>query len=304
MDQKTQPKTVGRMERFERFIVFRVARGYFFLMAIVAVVGLVVGSFALGSSFMKIPIERPEEPPAIPPPEPITLQALEQWMAQVQNKASRPAESVYEDKAPAKPGDAQVRRQQISEMEGLVEQLRGLFPQPQYAWDDAWEDYCRVPSQYGCIQRDHRMVRDGVSKLVRAALQGLDRQEAIAVLKVMIGVLTPAPVEQRQTLLNPVVQYFKTVNEAYLEKIHEREAAISQAQTEYEERLSSQKAFQQKRRDWGMYGAAGGLALLILVSLFLAHFAIERHLRLMQELVASLKPPSPATSVAAEPPKG
>ena len=75
--------------------------------------------------------------------------------------------------------------------------------------------------------------------------------------------------------------------------MREHDLEVAMIRVEYEEKLTAyqeelEKLEQEKSMLMmtGMYAVLAGLGLLVLVSVFLAHFAIERHLRLVREALA------------------
>lgn len=289
---------VGGMERFERVVVFRVARGYFFAMAVLGVLTVIGGVIALSLGLVRIPISDPAPPPPIAPPEVVNLARVDKWLAErqaaSQQKSNGPS-SVFEDSSSARTGHGEDNQRNAqadlrAEAERLEGELRVLFPAPNYVWDDQYLDYCKNMTSFGCIERGRKLEKEGVAKTVRAAFSEFHRiSDVVDMLKLMIAVLKEAPVERRGNLILAVVTTYRDINGKYLDQVQAREAAIERAQAEYKTKVREQEESKSTFRTYGIYGAVGGLALLILVSLFLAHFAIERHLRLLQKLVASVQ---------------
>jgi hypothetical protein len=99
-------------------------------------------------------------------------------------------------------------------------------------------------------------------------------------------VLTQAPVGRRGDLLSTIVGAYRSEWAAYRQQREAREAAVEETQRAHRQQVTEQEQNKAQMRNLGVYGLSGGLGVLVLVSLFLTHFAIERHLRLMRGLVA------------------
>lgn len=315
----------GKMERFERAVVFRTARGYFFFLALVAVVtfagGLVVG----GIGFVKLPIAKPKEPEtvaAVAPPEAVTYERVEKWLAEQEDKRKRAVASadngvaqptpVYEEpsggKRPTGPSGADAELQEITRLDG---ELRALFPSPPYTWDDVYVEECVNRSAYGCLERRRTLKTEGLSRIVRQVVKGLPRKEVVNRLQLLVNVLKDAPVERRGALIVATVDADREINAAYLARVRERDDEVERRQDEYEGRLEAyeektqaQAAKKSRQKTWGLYGVGAGLMLLVLVSVFLVHFAMERHLRVLKTLTeafqrSGLPPPGAADASAA-----
>ena len=282
---------VGSVDRFERSIVFRVARGYFFFSAMLGVVAVIggIGAFAMG--IVRVPPASPVEPAPIPPPPALSLADVQAWMkeeAASKTVAASPS-AIYE--APSDPknrhGDEPDPTQ--AEILRLSGELKALFPDPPYVWDDVYREYCARPTSFGCLERGRRLEREGVAKAVRREFNQLSgAHEVLAALHMLLPILAQAPVEQRVSLLGPILATDRITHAEYRRKVREREREIERAKAAHDEAVREQEASKKVFREYGLYGALGGLGLLILVSIFLAHFAIERHLRALHELTAAL----------------
>src|SRR5690554_3546848 len=80
-----QAKVQQKIEKFERNVVFRTARGYFLLMALIAVLVFGAGiAFGLWS-FVKTPIPEPtmaELPELLEPPAPLSYASVKEWISE------------------------------------------------------------------------------------------------------------------------------------------------------------------------------------------------------------------------------
>lgn len=310
MSVQTQP---DRMERFERKVVFRTARGYFLLLAVLAVL-CVLGGVVLGTKgVIKVPIEAPVQPPMPPPPSAppsITREALEKWFAE--REARRNAEvaeraknvALYAEKSEGDPvavgsPEASQRDQERAEIRRLFDLLPSLFPAPTYVWVDVTEKVCVRNSPYGCLETDTRVVKEGVGRAISGLLEKLERRDSLQVLSLWNALLPAFPVEDRVTWAGHIVVAARDFDADARSVLGAWESEVARIRAEHAEKMTAharavaeRDARREQERTWGVYGVAGGLVLLILVSIFLVHFAIERHLRLMREVADLLKQPT------------
>ncbi len=313
-----------RMDQLERAVVFRTARGSFFLMAVVATLTFVAGIVAGTFGYIKMPITRPSPPPPIPevaPPPPVTYQQVEAWLAadEARRKAAAaivpPPAPVYGE--PDDPSQPTATRDPIlTELERLDGALRALFPNPPYVWDDVYEEYCANETAYGCMHTARRLKTEGLSRALREVLKRLSRADKVETLQLLVSVLGQAPVERRGALLGPIIAVNDEMMAGYRHQVAEREGEVDRQRSQFSDRIraylgkvAKQQQAKAAQRRYGLYGIVAGLALLILVSVFLVHFAMERHLRLMREIIdlqrrvappaATAEPPSPESFVRA-----
>ncbi len=299
-----------RMERFERKVVFRTARGYFLLLAFLAVLAVVAGVVIGTKGVIKVPIDPPTEP-TLPPPPPappsITKAALEKWF--VERASRRAAEAAdrarnvalyaeSDDRGSAHAGSAEAieRDRERAEIRRLFDLLPTLFPAPTYAWEDVTESYCAKEGPFGCMETRTKVVKTGVGASISALLRTLERAESLRVLTLWHALLPAFPVGDRETWAGHLIEASHDL-EADADAVKDAwEAEVHRIESEYESKVAAHRravadrdARREQERTWGVYGVAGGLVLMILVSIFLVHFAIERHLRLMREVADLLK---------------
>ena len=290
------------LELFERKFVFRTARGYFIFLACLAIL-LFGGGVMLGArGLVRAEPEEPS-PPALPAapaaPTQLTLADVETWIHRQQNAPT----SVTSDDEPewvASARDEGQARQDPAQQrfDELLEQFKALFPAPNYSWKDTYTRTCTRQSPYGCLRYEQELEKSGVSKILEGAIrQELKRDsvdEVNAILASLIGVLKSTALEKRADFIAPSAEAYRELQSEYLGQLdaHEREIhEINQAHQrrvdEYELELQTLRAEKESDQTAGVYGVLAGLGLLVLVSVFLAHFAIERHLRLMREILAT-----------------
>ena len=291
MNGATQAARADKMTRFERAIVFRVARGYFFFMAVCAVLVFVAGVAVGTRGFVK-----QELPPPVPPPEPAARPALtyKLLLDELQHDADRSAHAAntigLDDQEGGAPpaGAGTAGKDPLQErFDAALRDLQALFPEPAYTWTNQLERVCTAGGAFGCFHWDTRVKRQGVVGILTTALQpAKSRTDRVELLEVLVRVLKDAPEEKRGELIGPIVQTelrqrarFEALVAAYRAKVDEAKAEYARAVRESEEQ-------HQTWRQWGLYGVGSGFALLIVVSLFLAFLSMERHTRALELLVA------------------
>lgn len=271
-----------RMTKFERTVVFRVARGYFFAMAIGAVL-LFVGGVVLGlRSLAKSEVPKPA--PAKPTPERAQLTYAE-VMAQMQRAARVHAGSTVQ--AESQPGSPNGRAQaEDPELEAASKELRAAFPDPPYSWEDEVEKTCSVPTSFGCLQYGTRVKRQGVVSALNSAFRGTPRHELVEYIRVLARVLKEAPVEKRLELAASVIAAERDAREEHAAMADKLQRQAREAADQYATDVQLNDAKYRQWRQSGFYGVAAGFVLLIVVSLFLAFLSMERHTRALEQVTS------------------
>lgn len=276
------PRSDG-MTRFERAIVFRIARGFFFVIAVIAVFvflgGMVFGLRSFTNA--EVPQPQPVEEPVAPAPlgyRDVTRFRKAQVNAQTEVAGGGELANVPEPSTAGKPS----RQEQVK---ALAARLRELFPDPPYSWDNVIERYCAEQTSFGCLRQDTRVKKKGVVALINAAVDKVPEDQVIHMLEVMVAVLPAAPVDERGELLLPIVelerQRLRDAAEAkrkYDEDVAEQKAAYARA-------VSNEESLRLAWRIGALWAVGAGFATLIVISLFLAFLAMERHLRALDELL-------------------
>jgi hypothetical protein len=274
-----------RMTMFERAIVFRVARGYFFAMAILAVLifcgGLVVGARGLA----KAEIPRPA-PPAVPAARPpVDLNAI---IAQVdREKQVAPAGSTIEVSSQAGGKISKGKDPEEERFAVAVARLRTAFPDPPYSWDNELEKTCTAPTAFGCLQWGTKVKRIGVAGVLTKLFEGMERAEIIDYIGVVTDLLMRAPVERRLELVGPIIAAERDARHDHRVLLEKHRNKVRELEDKYEADVAAENA---KRADWrlmGSYGLGLGFGLLITVSLFLAFLSMERQTRVLEKLVGT-----------------
>lgn len=271
------------MTRFERGVVFRVARGFFFVMALLAVLVFVAGVFFGVRSLTKIDV--PEPSPVAPPQPPVPLgyQDIARFKKAMVDAQTEVGGTVAANpKTPAaKPGGPTPQEQ----VKALAEKLRALFPDPPYSWDNVVEKYCADPTAFGCLRTDVRVKRKGVVAIINAALDKVPEDQVIHLLEVLVAVLTATPVEERGEMVAVIVELERGRLKEFEEATRRYEADLAAQKLTREGAIAAEEALRVTWRGIALGAVGAGFAALIILSLFLAFLAMERHLRALDELL-------------------
>jgi len=297
------------LEQFERRVIFRTARGYFLTIAVIALITFALGGFFGMKALTHIEPSEPilaSAPPAIGPPAPLTIEDVKKWRSKpvdvVDDSTSEVADLVRNVAGPKPSTDVAV-----SPIQAALTRVKALFPDPTYAWDSEYSNSCVRPSPYGCLKRERVLERKGIGATLGELItqfEDNDEERLLRLLNAIVSALTPVEVEKRGEFLADTVfahremmfDYERTV-EARERQIHQMEADHLDKIREYEEELAEIKSKRESEFSFAGYGLALGLALLACVGVFLAHLAIERHLRDLREILhpnhrAPQNPPS------------
>ena len=291
------------IERFEQVVVFRVARGYFLALAGAAVLAVVGGLIVLAVGALRRPPAAPPEPPAVEPASALTLDGVRQWSA-AQKAAEESEEKVAAARLAARSANADDQAEQSArdaEVDELLGKLQELMPEPTYSWKDVHETFCRTSTPYGCVETGRRLAKRGVLGHLVEALERLPNEDVLPALRTLATLLAEVPLEERGKMFGPIISALAESRAAHRERAAERERAMAEARDKWQAEVAEVETSKAAQLAFGGYGAIGGLALLVCVSLFLAHFAIERHLRLLQQPVEAARRPQPADAPLGEP---
>jgi hypothetical protein len=274
-------KLSDRLTFFERAVVFRVARGYFVAMAVVAVVLFAAGLVAGAKGLVKSEVPRPAALAAPKERQPLTYaEVLDEARRHAQHGAPQ---TVVGTSAPSgKPSTKDAE----TALETASRALRAVFPDPPYAWTDEVEKVCTAPTAFGCLQTGTRVKRQGVVSVINDHLQEVEGDELVDYVNMLTRILAQAPVEKRLELVPSVIaaEVRARSEQKRLEKAHE--VARLEQDAKYKEAVETNDARIRELRLYAFYGVGTGFGLLIVVSLFLAFLSMERHTRVLEQLVS------------------
>jgi hypothetical protein len=284
----TKPSPASdRLTRFERGIVFRVARGYFLAMALLAV-AMFIGGAVIGARGLADPeIPAPPQPATPPPRKPLTLEALQAELRRQSARAAAVGSTIELKKEPASATPTLSGRATIEdEWEMAAKRLRAVFPDPPYTWDNEMEEVCEVPTAFGCLRVGTRIKRFGVAGALTKLLEELNRTEALELIEVLVPLLAAAPVEQRLELVRPILEAERAARVDHEAALARHDAKLKVLKEQHDTAVLLSRAKHAEWRETGVYGLLIGFALLIIVSLFLAFLSMERHTRVLEKLVS------------------
>lgn len=310
------------LERFERTVVFRVARALPLAFAMLATAGVALAVVAAG--FSLVPAFRPGDPrPAdVPPPVAISAGDVTNYLAAIRNaQAAQPATQPVGgagQRAPAGPLAPSADAVSVAEHLDAVRSValtRGL------PWEDLRETVCESLWGQTCFRYGERVIVRGVGPMVVALLGAYDTADTREVVTVGGGENSyrvnssnagekVIVLQELASILRDLPQPTSATVEAWATLRQEREQERRNAIAAEEARVLSEAAeaelaYQAKlaarstlRRTAMMAGLAGLVALLT-AGLLLAVLAIERNTRaigqLALELAPASRPPDPAT---------
>jgi hypothetical protein len=285
------------LEQFERRVVFRTARGYFLTVAVIALFTFAAGAFFGMKALTHIDPNEPTlapAPPEIPPPAALTIEDVKKWRTKpvdvVDDDTPEVADLVRNVAGP-KPSE----NMEDSPLKIALNRVKALFPDPTYAWESEYTNSCVRPSPYGCLKRERVLERKGIGATLGELIkhgEDNDEERLLRLLNAIVSALTPVDVEKRGEFLADTVfahrekmfDYERTV-EARMSKIRDSEVNHLDAVRAYEDELAEIKSTRETEFSFAGYGLALGLGLLACVGVFLAHLAIERHLRELREIM-------------------
>lgn len=296
IQSNAKARPLDQMTRFERAVVFRVARGYFFAMAIVAVLLFLAGAVVGARSMIKHDVPRPTAPAAPGERRPLTYhevaEVLQRKEEQARTGAAVQVEPQSGDSGSAASGPVD------PELDAASKELHAAFPDPPYSWDNEIEKACVVPTSFGCLQWGTRVKRQGVISALNLALRGTPRDELVSYIRVLARVLKEAPVEKRLEIVPAVLATERTDREKQEQLVASHTHKVKELEEKYQADLDANNAKYRQLREFALYGVGAGFSLLIVVSLFLAFLSMERHTRALEQLTERLA--SQAMPVASE----
>ncbi len=300
---KEQPSK--NLDLFERKVVFRTARGYFLFLAVTAILMFVFGAFMGASGVLyTLPDEpqKPALPPEVPEPAPLTFQDVEKFKKA--QKTSDEGVEVVEDPEPefavAAGAAEDIEETQLQknrrELQELLEELKTLFPEPEYSWQNQYETRCVRSSPYGCLKRSKDLVKKGIVEVLSSGItkrEDSDFSLLLPLLRDVRNAVKAAPVHERGSTILPAMEAHRARWNEYHRNTLGRELEVGALLADYDRAVMDHKedvarieAEQSDKQMMGMYGVLFGLGCLVFVGVFLAHLAIERHLRELRQIMA------------------
>jgi hypothetical protein len=258
--------TVSEASGWVELWILRVGRRFCIILGTLAVVAIMLGAIALVATGLYWLVGQPGQPS--PPP------ALERPGAISIDDARKNADpSLKFDHT-----SQDVPRVRTATLE-KVAALKDLFPEPQYFWDDVYDDKCRVRTSYGCMEHSRTLTRRGVARFVAFLLEQVPADDNDIGTDELRRVLKDVPVEERANLVAPVLIANLKQRVAQKKLAAARDAEIQKAQSDYDDRVSTFRGRLFLMATVGGSGVGYGLLVALSLCLLVAILAIERHLR-------------------------
>ncbi len=282
---------MDRITGFERRFVFRVARGYFFAMAILAVATFVGGGVLAVQSLTRRDVPAPA---ALRPPTPhsaISYAQVSEHIRKTEEERQRRSGGTLEQAANRSSSSAErVERTDptAARLDEIGKRLRALFPDSSYAWADEVENVCVEPTAFGCLRRENRIKRRGIVGTINSVMRGIDSDdERMRILELLIGVLEQTPVLKRGDMIIPTIQLEISLSADDAAAKESYEGKVTDQRAQYAREVEENEAKRQRWWRWGLTGLGTGFGLLIVVSVFLALLSMERHTRALERLATN-----------------
>jgi hypothetical protein len=251
--------------------ILQVGRTYCMVVGFLSVCAIALGFCAVGGSgaYWLFGMPPPPKPvPALAPPAVLTLALARESME---------SRFVFDDAS----GSAfDVTDRDVTQ----VTPLRPLFPDTQFTWDDVYEEYCRSPSSYGCLEKGRKLTRRGVGRFLAFVLGQVERGQRESLLADLQLVLKDAPVADRANLV--LATYFAGIKlrEANQKAKQDHDDLVEERARAHERALSEHHATALMALTFGGGSVVGGLAAMLSISLIVALLAIERHVKSRPEV--------------------
>lgn len=246
--------------------ILRVGRGFGVLIGALAALSVALGTLLLVLGLVWWPLGTPTAPtipPAPPPPPAVTLADAE---------PHRSTDFNYDERSGR---ELAMRKERLLE----VEALKAQFPEPDYAWDNVTEEYCRNPTSYGCLEQGRRQTRAGVGRFLIVNLDQVDEGERDFMRTELGRLLAGAPLATRANLVAPIlVAELKRMKVERQQQQAWREAK-SNLESEYSDAKTAHSVQWLAMVTGGASAIGSGIAAALGICMVVAALAIERHLR-------------------------
>lgn len=259
-------------DRFELKIL-RLCRAQYLVLASLGAAAVVVcGVAALVGLGLGAPSE-PKLPNEIPAPQPLSLSAVEGM------ELKRPE---LFDLAKTQEKSLSVDNYQIAKIT-VPAKIRELFPDSAYTWDDVTQEFCRSPSEFGCLEKGRKISKVGLRRMVTAVLGDLSNDDAATLWDGIRPALLQASVEKRARLILPSAIAYLEAAQAHQKETERRQKVVEDLNEKHAVDVSERTTLKALLIGGGLYGIGAGFSAMLLAGLFLAFLAAERHLRAIRE---------------------
>jgi hypothetical protein len=291
---------MSRLQHFEEFFLYRVARGFPAAAAAIAG-GLLICAIAV-VLYTVTPTREPVTPKPAQLPAEVSVNAADVALA---IRTAQPATPATTAAAPTASVSNGARTVAIA-----LHQLRELLPSPTYIWRDEYEMVC-TNWYYGyCLNRERQLTARGVSSTITGILDlydapnteaekvelkevstsynvnGSNDVKKVAVLKEAAAIVSAVPIAERGRQLRAWSKVRRDRESARQELIAAEEARVAREAAAEEQRYSQQKLEKTTNRLLAATIAGYSIATICFVGLALALLAIERNTRHLRSVVA------------------
>ena len=259
-------------DRFELKIL-RLCRGQYLILASLGAAAVVAcGVAALVGVGLGAPSE-PKLPDEIPALQPLSLAAVEGM------ESKRP--DLF-DLAKIQEKSLSVENYQIAKTT-VPSKKRELFPDSSYAWDDVAQEFCRSPSDFGCLEKGRRISKIGLHRVLTAVRGDSSNDDAEIIWNGIQPTLAQASVEKRARLILPSAVAYIDAAQAHQKEVERRQKVVDELTEKHVVEVSERTTLKAMLIGGGLYGIGAGFSAMLLAGLFLAFLAAERHLRAIRE---------------------
>jgi hypothetical protein len=252
---------IDGVDGFEHFSL-RVTRGLLIGSIATGCVSIACGLFLAAGIWLLPGPDRAVIPPA-PAPKALTPAMAESWASQ-----HAPDQAQLEQAAG-----------QLATPGAFPGTLAALFPSPPYPVADEWEEYCKVPSDYGCMQRAKRLKVMVPARLFSALMGDAARPVVDEMATVLQQQLPGVAVERRSVMIEPILMAHIELKKANQKIADDHDAEVRRINSNFDIETVAHRAKQTALSGSGLLAAAWGLGTVVAASMFVALLAIERHLR-------------------------
>lgn len=251
---------------FERFSL-RAARLLLVCSIAIGCLAIAIGLLVAGGAWL-LPGPKKAQAPAPPVPAKLTMETAQKWA----------------EEHPADIREVDQGALGLDDPGTLPSSVASLFPEHVYARADVVEEFCRVPSDYGCLQRGKRIKKPSAARTFTALFHGVADRRRDELLGVLNEHLPPVPIEKRLSMVVPILMGYIQVQQQNKEAADAYAAKVKEIEEDFRTETAAHTAKQGMYSIGGVSAAGWGLGCVISASVFVALLAIERHLRELRRM--------------------
>lgn len=251
----------------------RMTRGLLVLTIVVGIIALIGGLVVAGGAWLTPEPAREPAPPS-PTPTVFTVKIAETWLDQHAGALDRFERSTL-----------------AASLSGSVPaELASLFPDPPYAKEDEWESFCRVPTDYGCLEKSRRLKRTSAGRTFAALFQESDGEfNPSDVIPLLANHLPHVALEQRLRMVVPIALAGAELKRRNAADARAHELKLEELAVQHKVKVAEHRDKQMSTCMAALWAAAWGLGAVMSAGVFVAILAIERHLRALRSAQAAAR---------------